>query len=79
MNKNIYDKVKQVNLMVYFEFFDINMFLKCGNGFINIGGERNPAMQCPYCNKKTCFNCKKQVIFVLKNEERTKNLALFLV
>lgn len=27
MNKNIYDKVKQVNLMVYFEFFDINMFL----------------------------------------------------
>ncbi|XP_062593006.1 uncharacterized protein LOC134254512 isoform X1 [Saccostrea cucullata] len=32
----------------------------CGNGFINIGGERNPAMQCPYCNKKTCFNCKKQ-------------------
>lgn len=25
--KNIYDKVKQVNLMVYFEFFDINMFL----------------------------------------------------
>lgn len=27
MNKNIYDKVKQVNLMVYFEFFDNNMFL----------------------------------------------------
>ncbi|KAL5021065.1 hypothetical protein ScPMuIL_000220 [Solemya velum] len=33
---------------------------QCGNGFLWEAGERNLAMTCPHCKKKTCFKCKKQ-------------------
>ncbi|KAJ8303183.1 hypothetical protein KUTeg_019579 [Tegillarca granosa] len=32
----------------------------CGNGFIWGIGRQRLGMQCPTCNKKTCFLCKKQ-------------------